>query len=89
MNIKRRVCIISSEAEQITNFILHDLHSGASLYDAIGAYDNTVRREIVTIVDNTEYKKLMDYVKREYPKAFITATLSTRSAISPNSTDFL
>ena len=72
MNIKRRVCIISSKAEQITNFILHDLHSGASLYDAIGAYDNTVRREIVTIVDNAEYKKLMDYVKREDPKAFIT-----------------
>lgn len=72
MNVKRRVCIISSKAEQITNFILHDLHSGASLYDAIGAYDLTVRREIVTIVDNAEYKKLMDYVKKMDPKAFIT-----------------
>lgn len=72
MNIKRRVCIISVYVDQITDFILHDLHSGASLYDAIGAYDNTVRREIVTIVDNTEYKKLMDYVKKTDPKAFIT-----------------
>lgn len=72
LNIKRRVCILSSKADQITDFILHDLHSGASLYDAIGAYDRTVRREIVTIVDNTEYKKLMDYVRKTDPKAFIT-----------------
>ena len=72
LNIKRRVCIISAKADQITDFILHDLHSGASLYDAIGAYERTVRREIVTIVDKTEYKRLMDYVRREDPNAFIT-----------------
>ena len=72
MNIKRRVCILSPKVEEITNYILHDLHSGASLYDAIGAYDHTVRREIVTIVDHTEYKKLMDYMKKTDPKAFIT-----------------
>ena len=72
MNLKRRVCILSPKHEEITHYILHELHSGASLYDAIGAYDQTVRREIVTIVDNTEYKKLMDYVKKTDPKAFIT-----------------
>lgn len=72
MNIKRRVCILSPKAEEITQYILHELHSGASLYDAIGAYDNSVRREIVTIVDNQEYRKLMDYVKKTDPKAFIT-----------------
>ncbi len=72
MNIKRRVCIISPKLEEITQFILHDLHSGASLYDAIGAYDNVVRREIITIVDKQEYKKLMDYVKKTDPTAFIT-----------------
>ena len=72
LNIKRRVCILSPKFEEITQFILHDLHSGASLYDAIGAYDNVVRREIIAIVDNQEYKKLMDYVKKTDPTAFIT-----------------
>lgn len=72
MNIKRRVCILSPKWEEITEFILHKLHSGASLYDAIGAYDHTVRREIVAIVDNSEYRKLMEYVRKTDPNAFIT-----------------
>ena len=72
MDLKRRVCIISSHVDEIVNFILHELHSGASLYDMIGAYDNTVRREINTIVDKHEYRLLMDYVKKVDPKAFIT-----------------
>lgn len=72
LNIKRKVCIISPKEAEITRFILHDLHSGASIYEVIGAYENTVRREIVVIVDNQEYRRLMDYVKKVDPKAFIT-----------------
>ena len=72
LNIKRKVCILSPKVEEITRFILHDLHSGASLYDLIGAYDNQVRREVVAIVDKNEYKLLMDYVRKTDPKAFVT-----------------
>jgi uncharacterized membrane-anchored protein YitT (DUF2179 family) len=72
INIKRKVCILSPKVEQITQFILHDLHSGASMYDLIGAYDKSVRREVVTIVDNQEYRLLMDYVRKTDPKAFVT-----------------
>ena len=72
LNIKRRVCIISQCPEKILNYILHDLKSGASLYDAIGAYDQKVRREIITIVDRAEYKSLMDYIRKTDPKAFVT-----------------
>lgn len=71
-NIKRRVCIISPKLDEITRYILHDLHSGATINEIIGAYDNTPRREIITIVDNQEYRKLMDYVKKADPKAFVT-----------------
>ena len=72
LNIKRRVCIISPKVDEIVDFILYDLHSGASLNEIIGAYDKTVRREIIVIVDNQEYRKLMDYMKKTDPKAFIT-----------------
>ncbi len=72
LNLKRRVCILSPKADEITQFILHELHSGASLYEATGAYDNKVRKEIITIVDNQEYKKLMDYVRKTDPTAFVT-----------------
>ena len=72
IDIKRKVCILSPKYEEITQFILHELHSGASHYDLYGAYDGSVRREIVTIVDKQEYRRLMDYVRRTDPKAFIT-----------------
>ena len=72
INIKRKVCIISPKVEEIVDFILHDLHSGCSLYDVIGAYDKTVRREINVIVDKQEYRMLMDYMKKTDPKAFMT-----------------
>ena len=72
INIKRKVCIISPKVEEIVDFILHDMHSGCSLYDVIGAYDKTVRREINVIVDKQEYRMLMDYMKKTDPKAFMT-----------------
>ncbi len=72
LNIKRRVCVISPEIDRIVDFLLHELHSGATLYEGIGAYDGTVRREVVTIVDKNEYRLLMEYVKKVDPKAFVT-----------------
>ena len=71
-DLKRRVCIISPKLDDIVHFILFDLHSGATINEIIGAYDNTPRREVITIVDKQEYRKLMDYVKKTDPKAFIT-----------------
>ena len=73
LNIKRRVCIISQErGEVIVDYLLHTLHSGATLYESFGAYDRTKRIEIVTIVDKNEYRKLMDFVKKTDPTAFVT-----------------
>ena len=72
IDIKRKVCILSPKYDEITRFILHELHSGASHYDLYGAYDGAVRREIVTIVDKQEYRRLMDYIRKTDPKAFVT-----------------
>lgn len=71
-NIKRRVCIITQKEEELRHFILTDLHSGATVYESYGAYDMEKRREIITIVDKGEYQKLMDFMNREDPRAFIT-----------------
>lgn len=71
-NIKRRVCIITKKEKELREFILHDLHSGATIYEAIGAYNMQKRNEIITIVDNGEYQKLMNYINHEDPDAFIT-----------------
>ena len=71
-NIKRRVCIITEKEEELRNFIINDLHSGATIYESIGAYNMQKRNEIITIVDKNEYQKLMNYMNYEDPKAFIT-----------------
>ena len=71
-NIKRRVCIITEKEAELRQFILNDLHSGATIYESIGAYNMQKRNEIITIVDKSEYQKLMNYMSHEDPLAFIT-----------------
>ena len=71
-NKKRRVCIITEKEEELRKFIINDLHSGATIYEAIGAYNFEKHNEIITIVDKSEYQKLMTFINREDPKAFIT-----------------
>ena len=72
INLKRRVCIISPKVDEIIEFIVKNLGSNASIYEATGAIDNICRREIISILDNQDYKKLMSYMKQTDPDAFIT-----------------
>lgn len=71
-NIKRRVCIITKKEEELRLFITRDLHSGATIYEATGAYNFEKHNEIITIVDKSEYQKLMKFINELDPKAFIT-----------------
>ena len=71
-DLKRRVCIISPKLDEFVDYILHELHSGATLNEITGAYDNVSRREVITIVDKNEYRRLMDFVRKTDPKAFVT-----------------
>ena len=58
-NKKRRVCIITEKEEALRQFIINELHSGATIYEAIGAYNLQRHNEIITIVDKSEYQRLM------------------------------
>lgn len=69
---KKRVCIISEKEEAIRRFIIEELHSGATLYEAVGAYNAQPRREIITIVDKSEYARLMRFIEKTDSEAFIT-----------------
>lgn len=70
--IKKRVCIISKKEKEILDFILHELHSGATKYHAYGTYSDTQYTEINTIVDKNEYLKLMNFITKVDPSAFVT-----------------
>lgn len=69
---KRRVCIISQKLDQIRDFIINEMHSGATLYEATGAYNMEKHQEIVVIVDKQEYQRLRSYIEAVDPGAFIT-----------------
>ena len=69
---KKRVCIISKKHDEILQYILYELHSGATQYHAYGTYTETMRMEINAIVDKTEYMKLINYVMNADPDAFVT-----------------
>lgn len=71
-SLKRRVCISSPEHEKIREFIVNSLHSGATMYEAIGAFKLRKHIEIITIVDKNEYQKLMNFIQMTDPQAFVT-----------------
>lgn len=70
--IKKRVCVISKKEKEILDFILYELHSGATKYQAYGTYSDAEYTEINTIVDKTEYLKLINFITKTDPDAFVT-----------------
>lgn len=72
LNLKRRVCIVSEKHDEIIRYILHEIHSGATIYEGIGAYTGEKRMEIIAIVDKQEYRILMEFMHKTDPKAFMT-----------------
>ena len=76
------MCIITKHEKELRDFILHNLHSGATIYEAVGAYNMEKRNEIITIVDKGEYQKLMDYMNHKDPEAFYYCVYGVGSQIS-------
>jgi uncharacterized membrane-anchored protein YitT (DUF2179 family) len=72
MNVKKRVCILSKKESEIEDYVLHTLRSGATIYEAIGAYDHKVQRELIVIVYKNEFVQLMNYISKTDPDAFVT-----------------
>lgn len=85
--IKKRVCIISKKEQEILDFILHELHSGATKYHAYGTYSDAQYTEINTIVDKNEYLKLMNYITKVDPNAFVTVYAVNEMRYIPKNKD--
>ena len=60
LNTRKRVCIISEKQEVLLHFLLEELRCGATLYEATGAYNRQKRTEVITIVNHSEYSKLLN-----------------------------
>ena len=65
------------------HFLLEELRCGATLYEATGAYNRQKRTEVITIVNHSEYSKLLNWLYREDPNAFVTV-YTVGEIIRPN-----
>ena len=73
-NRRKRVCILSSNYEQIQDFITNELKRGVTLYRAIGGYKKEEKTEIVTILTRSEYGALLNYLHSIDKSAFVTVS---------------
>lgn len=73
-NRRKRVCILSSNYEQIQEFITNELKRGVTLYQAIGGYKKEEKTEIVTILTRSEYGALLNYLHSIDKSAFVTVS---------------
>ena len=87
-SVKRRVCIVSQKSDEIRNYILKELHSGASVYRCIGALRMNEQEEIITIVSKSEYQKLMTYLQSADPYAFVTVYKVNDMRYIPKAPDY-
>lgn len=72
--IRKRVCIISQDYEKIQEYIVRQMGRGATLYQAYGGISQTPRMEVQTILEKDEYAKLLEFIGKKDPKAFITVS---------------
>lgn len=80
---KRRICVLSDKMEELRDYVLNRLHSGATIYEAIGAYDKKPHRELVVIVNKHEYTALRSYIEKVDPKAFLTVSAVSEVCYQP------
>ena len=74
MTTKLKVCILSKKNDEICGYILNELHSGVTRYEASGGFTGDKFDEINVIVNRNEYAKLMKHLREVDPDAFATVT---------------
>ncbi|MGM9750515.1 MAG: YitT family protein [Candidatus Cryptobacteroides sp.] len=73
LNKRKRVCIISPEYDRIRRYIVDDLYRGCSLYSQKGGFTGRENVEIQAILSQGEFASLMEFIRDNDIKAFITA----------------
>ena len=74
MTTKLKVCILSKKNDEICEYIINELHSGVTRYEASGGFTGDKFDEINVIVNSNEYAKLMKHLREVDPNAFATVT---------------
>lgn len=71
-SIKKKVCVVSNHIEEIRDYVINVMHSGATFYEATGAFDYRNYKELNIIVNRQEYVTLINLIDKVDPDAFVS-----------------
>lgn len=74
LNIRKQMVIISEKPEDIKEYIIKNLHRGATIHTAEGAYTGEIKHVITTVVNRRQAISLRNHIRDVDKKAFITIT---------------
>ena len=74
MNMCKAFTIITTKPDEIDRFIMNDMHHGATIHNASGAYSGEEKKIIITVCKRTEALRLRRKVKEIDPHSFIIIT---------------
>ncbi len=77
LNVSKQMVIISSKPEEIKRYIVDELHRGATIYKAEGAFTHNQEEVISTVLSRRQAIKLRTYIRSTDRFAFITITNSS------------
>jgi len=72
LNISKQMVIISSKHQEIQHYIVEQLHRGATIYKAEGAFTHQQENVISTVVNRRQAIKLRSYIRSIDASSFIT-----------------
>ncbi|HLR34084.1 MAG TPA: YitT family protein [Tissierellales bacterium] len=72
LNIYKEVNIVSDYNNDIKDYIVTNLERGATLYEAKGAFTDSKKEVLVTVVDRKDFIRLKNFIKDVDGNAFIT-----------------
>ena len=73
MDLRTRVCIITTEYEKVRSYIVKDLLRGCSLYRVEGGYSREEYIEIQALLTQEEFATVLAFMRDNHIKAFTTA----------------
>lgn len=71
-SIKKKVCVVSDHIGEIRDYVINVMHSGATFYEATGAFDYRNYKELNIIVNRQEYVTLINLIDKVDPDAFVS-----------------
>ena len=77
MHLCKSFMIITTHPKEINDFIVNNMHHGATVYNASGAFTGEDKQIIITVCKKSEAYKLKSEVKKIDPHAFIIITKSS------------